>query len=98
MFSIPLHMKPYLLHMKIVCIILCFPYLVRILKGGAHGYTSHITKLVLAPLEVLTPICPQFGLNFLLWTEFSDNSNVYEHTAVDCTTALIGIEVPLLMK
>ena len=28
--------------MKIVCIILCFPYPVRILKGGAHGYTSHV--------------------------------------------------------
>ena len=32
----------YELPMKIVCIILCFSHLVRILKGGAHGYTSHI--------------------------------------------------------
>ena len=27
--------------MKIVCIILCFSHLVKILKSGAHRYTSH---------------------------------------------------------
>ena len=40
MISIPVCMKPKLLPMKIVCIILCFSHLVRILKGGAHGYTT----------------------------------------------------------